>query len=151
MLLSPSPDEIIPSNHPVRVVNRVTGHIYICPLIHTYKGGSISSYHPRTMLNVIAYDYLCNVYSSRQMEDSLRKNIYFIWLSGINESVHNIINRFRGKRLESHLKNIFSEVVLLLSKEGHMRIKEVFVNETKIEANANCYTFVWGKSIATQK
>src|SRR5690606_33605607 len=47
--------------------------------------------------------------------------------------------------------DIFSAVVLLLSEEGHLSIKEVFVDGTKIEANANRYTFVWGKAIATQK
>ena len=39
----------------------------------------------------------------------------------------------------------------MLAEEGHLSIKEVFVDGTKIEANANRYTFVWGKSIATQK
>ena len=38
-----------------------------------------------------------------------------------------------------------------MSEEGHLSIKEVFVDGTKIEANANRYTFVWGKAIATQK
>jgi transposase len=38
MLLPPSLDEMIPSNHPVRVVNRVIDQIDILPLIRTYKG-----------------------------------------------------------------------------------------------------------------
>jgi len=151
MLLPPSLDEMIPSNHPVRVVNRVVDQIDIRPLIRTYKGGGRSSYHPRMLLKVLIYAYLRNIYSSRQMEDSLRENIYFMWLSGMNQPDHNTINRFRGKRLEGQLKDIFSSVVLLLAEEGHMSIREVFVDGTKIEANANRYTFVWGKSIVTQK
>jgi transposase len=151
MLLPPSLDEMIASNHPVRVVNRVVDQIDIRPLIRTYKGGGSSGYHPRMLLKVLIYAYLRNIYSSRQIEDSLRENIYFMWLSGMNMPDHNTINRFRGKRLEGHLKDIFSAVVLLLAEEGHLSIKEVFVDGTKIEANANRYTFVWGKSIATQK
>jgi transposase len=151
MLLPPSLDEMIPMNHPVRVVNRVVDQIDICPLIQTYKGGGSSGYHPRMLLKVLIYAYLRNIYSSRQMEDSLRENIYFMWLSGMNMPDHNTINRFRGKRLEGHLKDIFSAVVVLLAEEGHLSIKEVFVDGTKIEANANRYTFVWGKSISTQK
>ena len=85
------------------------------------------------------------------MKDSFRENIYFICLSGMNQPDHNAINRFWGKRLEGQLKDIFSAVVLLLAEEGHMSIGEVFVDGTKIEANANRYTFVWGKSIVTQK
>lgn len=151
MLLPPSLEEMIPTNHPVRVVDRVIDQIDIHPLISTYKGGGSSGYHPRMLLKVLVYAYLRNIYSSRQMEDSLRENIYFMWLSGMNQPDHNTINRFRGKRLEGHLKDIFSAVVLLLAEEGHLSIKEVFVDGTKIEANANRYTFVWGKAIATQK
>lgn len=151
MLLPPSLDEMIATNHPVRVVNRVVDQIDIRPLIRTYKGGGSSSYHPRMLLKVLIYAYLRNIYSSRQMEYSLRENIYFMWLSGMNQPDHNTINRFRGKRLEGQLKDIFSAVVLLLAEEGHMSIREVFVDGTKIEANANRYTFVWGKSIVTQK
>jgi len=142
---------MIRSNHPVRVVNRVVDQIDIRPLIRTYKGGGSSSYHPRMLLKVLLYAYMRNIYSSRQMEDSLRENIYFMWLSGMNQPDHNTINRFRGKRMEGHLKDIFSAVVVLLAEEGHLSIKEVFVDGTKIEANANRYTFVWGKAIATQK
>ena len=151
MLLPPSLEEMVPVNHPVRVVDRVIDQIDIHPLISTYKGGGSSGYHPRMLLKVLVYAYLRNIYSSRQMEDSLKENIYFMWLSGMNMPDHNTINRFRGKRLEGHLKDIFSAVVLLLAEEGHLSIKEVFVDGTRIEANANRYTFVWGKAIATQK
>jgi transposase len=150
MLLPPSLDEMVPANHPVRVVDRVVDQIDILPLIKTYKGGGSSGYHPRMLLKVLIYAYLRNVYSSRQMEDSLKENIYFMWLSGMNKPDHNTINRFRGKRLEGQLKDIFSSVVILLAEEGQLSIKEVFVDGTKIEANANRYTFVWGNAIPTQ-
>jgi len=151
MLLPPSLDEMIPANDPVRVVDRVVDQIDIHPLISTFKGGGSSGYHPRMLLKVLIYAYLRNIYSSRKMEDSLKENIYFMWLSGMNKPDHNTINRFRGKRLEVHLKDIFTAVVLLLAEEGYLSIKEVFVDGTKMEANANRYTFVWGKSIVTQK
>lgn len=151
MLLPPSLDEMVPVNHPVRIVDRVIDQIDIHSLISTYKGGGSSGYHPRTLLKVLVYSYLRNIYSSRQIEDSLKENIYFMWLSGMSMPDHNTINRFRGKRLEGSLKDIFSAVVMLLSEEGHLSIKEVFIDGTKIEANANRYTFVWGKAISTQK
>ena len=64
---------------------------------------------------------------------------------------HNTINRFRGKRLDGNLKEIFGSVVEMLAGEGYLSIKEIYIDGTKIEANANRYTFVWGKSIETQK
>ncbi|MFM6402909.1 MAG: IS1182 family transposase, partial [Planktothrix sp.] len=49
------------------------------------------------------------------------------------------------------LKSIFTEVVILLAEEGLLSIEEINVDGTKIEANANRYTFVWKKSIQTNK
>ena len=74
-----------------------------------------------------------------------------MWLSGQSKPDHNTINDFRGKRLQGHLKKIFHQVVLLLVEQGVISLKDIFVDGTKIEANANRYTFVWGKSIKTSK
>ncbi len=69
----------------------------------------------------------------------------------MNTPDHNTINRFRGERLKEALQQIFTQVVQLLVAEGLLNIKELHVNGTKIEANANHYTFVCGKSIKTKK
>ena len=50
------------------------------------------------------------------------------------------------------LKEIFSQIVLLLAEQGIVSLKEaVFTDGTKIESVANKYTFVWGKSIKNNK
>jgi transposase len=64
---------------------------------------------------------------------------------------HNTINRFRGEKLENSLKDIFSQVVMLLVDEGYVSLKKAYIDGTKIEANASRYSFVWGRSIATSK
>jgi transposase len=151
LLLPPSLEELIPENHPVLIVNQVIDSIEIDPLIDTYKGGGTSSYHPRMLLKVLIYSYLSNIYSSRKIECALKENIYFMWLSGMNRPDHNTINRFRSDRLKNVLKKIFSEVVLLLADTGHVSLKDVYMDGTKIEANANRYSFVWGNSIKTNK
>ena len=152
MLLPPSLDELIDENHSVRVVNQVIDHIDIDPLIKKFKGGGTSSYHPRLMLKVLIYGYLTNQYSSRKIEDALHQNIHFMWLSGMSYPDHNTINRFRSERLKGVLKQVFSQVVLLLVEAGHVSLKEAaYLDGTKIEANANRYTFVWGRSIKTHR
>ena len=150
-LLPPSYDDLVPMNHPVRVVNTIIDHLDITALEQSYKGGGTSSYHPRMLLKVIIYAYLRNLYSSRKIEQALSENIHFMWLSGQNKPDHNTINDFRGKRLKGHLKKIFNQVVLLLVDQGVVNLKDLYVDGTKIEANANRYTFVWGKSITTSK
>lgn len=151
MLLPPSLEEKIAEHHPVRIVNQVIDHINITALEKQYVGGGASSYHPKMLLKVTVYAYLTNIYSSRKIEESLQQNIHFMWLSGMNEPDHNTINRFRGDRLKDVLKPIFVQVVQLLSEAGLMSLKEIYTDGTKIEANANRYTFVWGKSIKTNK
>jgi ketol-acid reductoisomerase len=64
---------------------------------------------------------------------------------------HNTINRFRGVRLKTALRTVFEQVVELLAQEGFLSIEEVYTDRTKIEANANKYTFVWKKAISTNK
>jgi len=149
--LPPSYDDLVPLNHPVRVVNAIIDNVDISVLEKSYKGGGTSSYHPRMLLKVIIYAYLRNLYSSRKIEQALYENIHFMWLSGQSKPDHNTINDFRGKRLQKHLKKIFHQVVILLAEEGVLSLKDIFVDGTKIEANANRYTFVWGKSIKTSK
>lgn len=151
VLLPPSLEELIDGNHPVRVVNEVIDHIDIDPLIKSYKGGGTTSFHPRMLLKVVVYAYLNNVYSSRKMEAALKENIHFMWLGGMQKPDHNTINRFRSDRLKEVVKRIFAEVVRLLVDSGHVSLKEVYTDGTKIEANANRYTFVWGKAIKTNK
>jgi hypothetical protein len=69
----------------------------------------------------------------------------------MNKPDHNTINRFRSERLKDVLKTVFSQVVMLLSEAGHLSLKEIYTDGTKLEAQANRYTFVWGNEIKTSK
>jgi transposase len=151
MLLPPDLEELIASNHPVRVVSKVIDQLDIQPLLNKYKPGGTSSFHPRMLLKVLVFAYISNLYSSRKIEESVQSNIYFMWLAAMNKPDHNTINRFRSDRLKGVLQQIFSQVVQLLVAEGLLNIKELYVDGTKIEANANRYTFVWGKAIKTSR
>lgn len=150
-LLPPSLEELIEPNHPVRTVSEIVEQLNLEGLIKNYKGGGTSSYHPKMLLKVLVYGYLCNIYSSRKMEEAVKQNIHFMWLSGMSRPDHNTINRFRSEKLKEEIRQIFTQVVLLLEKEGHVSLQTAFVDGTKIEANANRYSFVWGKSIKKSK
>src|SRR5690606_14495873 len=151
MLLPPSLEELIGKTHAVRVVNSVIDKIDIGPLVDTFKGGGTSSYHPAMLLKILVYAYLKNIYSSRRIEAAVKENIHFMWLAGMKRPDHHTINRFRGQRLKNHIREVFTQVVLLLMEAGHVDLKAAYTDGTKIEANANMYTFVWARSIATNK
>lgn len=151
LLLPPSLEELIAANHPVRVVNEVISQINLQPLLAAYRGGGCSSYHPLMLLKVVVYGYMNNVYSSRKLEDACKSDIRFMWLAAMNTPDHNTINTFRSVKLQEPLKEIFTQVVELLAAEGLLSIKEIYTDGTKIEANANRYSFVWGNAIKTNK
>jgi transposase len=151
MILPPSLEELIDKNHPVRIVNQVIDRIDIDPLLKKFKGGGTSSYHPRMLLKVLVYGYLNNTYSSRRMESALKENIHFMWLAAMNKPDHNTINRFRSERLKDVLKTVFGKVVELLVEAGHLSLNEIYTDGTKLEAQANRYTFVWGNAIKKSK
>lgn len=148
-LLPPSLDELIPRNHLVRLVNQAIDRMCIDDLLESYKGGGTSSYHPKMLLKVLIYAYTQRIYSSRQIAKALRENIHFMWLSGGNRPDFRTINRFRSSRLKGRIEEVFGAVVELLLEEGLIDFRDYFLDGTKIEANANKYSFVWGK--ATKK
>ncbi|WP_370901608.1 IS1182 family transposase [Chryseobacterium gossypii] len=150
-LFPPNLSELIESNHPVRTVSAVIDGLDISNLIRNYKPGGTSVYHPKMLLKVLVYGYLCNIYSSRKLEQALGENVHFMWLSAMNRPDHNTLNRFRSERLKGELKDIFAQIVMYLEKEGLVSLQTIFTDGTKIEANANRYTFVWGKSIKKNK
>lgn len=148
-LFPPSIEELIPQDHPVRIVNGVIEHLDLKPLIKAYSKDGQPSYHPKMMLKVMVY--MDNTYSSRKIEKAMRENINFMWLSSRQIADHNTIARFRSTKLKGVFKDIFKQVVLLLAQEGLVTLKEVYTDGTKIESVAGRYTFVWGNAIKTRK
>lgn len=149
--IPPTLEELIPKGHPVRVVNEVINKLNIGPLLKAYHIKGSSSYHPQMLLKVLVYGYVTNIYSSRKLAAACKESVYLMWLSSMGYPDHNTINRFRGVRLKHALRSVFEDVVKLLSEEGLLSIDEVNTDGTKIEANANKYSFVWKRSIQTNK
>ena len=147
LLLPPSLDELVPENHMVRVVDAVIDRLDISDILSTYRGGGNSAFNPKMMLKVLVFAYLSNVYSSRRIEDLLRRDIYFMWLAGMKRPDFRTINHYRGKRLKEGFDTVFTQVVRLLHEEGFVSLKVQYIDGTKIESVANKYTFVWRGSV----
>ena len=147
LLLPPSLDELVPENHMVRVVDAVIDRLDISDILSTYRGGGNSAFHPKMMLKVLVFAYLSNVYSSRRIEELLKRDIYFMWLSGMMRPDFRTINYYRGKRLKEGFDAVFTQVVELLHEEGFVSLKVQYIDGTKIESVANKYTFVWRGSV----
>lgn len=144
-------DSLIPKDHPVRLINDIVEQLDLSCLRRTYKGGGQSGYDPRMLLKVLIYAYMSNIYSSRRIANALRENIYFMWLSGNSYPGFRTINRFRGERLRGRIFNIFGNIVMLLVEKGVVELKRHYLDGTKLEANANRYSFIWRKNTKRYK
>ena len=150
-LFPSSLDEWIPENHLVRLVSSVIDKMDLDSVLNSYPGGGAPSYHPKMMLKVLIYAYTQKIYSSRQIAKALIEQIPFRWISGGNCPDFRTINRYRSTRLKGTIEDVFASVVELLFSEGIIDLEDYFLDGTKIEANANKYSFVWGKATAKFK
>ncbi len=139
-------DTLISENHIVRVVDRAIEKMNTKPLFDKYEGGGTSSYHPLMMLKVIIYAYVDKTYSCRKIAKASRENVMYMWLTGNQPLDFMTINRFRSERMKDVILDVFAEVVNLLIEEKYIKFENYFLDGTKIEANANKYSWVWGKN-----
>ena len=151
LLFPPCLGDFIAENDPVRVLNAVVDHLDIRAIENSYEGGGASSYNPRMLVKVVFYAYLQNVYSGRKMEQLLRRDVNFMWLSGMQTPDFNTINLFRKNRLAPVVDDLFTQVVEMLVENKFVSLEVQYIDGTKIEANANKYTFVWKKATRTNQ
>jgi transposase len=141
----------IPMNHVVRVVNATVARLSDAIFAGAYPGGGRHSYHPRMMTKIIIYAYTQRIYSSRQIAKAVRENVPFMWIAARQTPDFRTINRFRSERMKDVLQKVFAAILEMLVAEGYVKLEHYFVDGTKIEANANRYSFVWGKAVVRQK
>ena len=151
MLIPLNLEEMVPGDHLVRQVDEIVNRIDTSVLDEQYEGGGTSAYHPVMLLKVILYAYSQRIFSSRRIAKALRENIHFLWLSRMNQPDFRTVNRFRGVILRETIENLFTQLVEELINLGLVDLEQYFVDGTKMEANANKYSFVWRKSTENYK
>lgn len=146
MLLPPNVSELIPERAMVRVVDSIVDGMDKERLRALYPGGGAPAHDPAMMLKVLLFAYASGVYSSRKIAKATAENINFMWLCGMRPLDHNTVNRFRSERIRPVFEDVFSEIIAVLADAGHVTLDTYFLDGTKLEANANKFTFVWKKS-----
>lgn len=106
------------------------------------------AYHPRMMLKIILCGYTQSAFSGRKIEALLQDSIRMMWLAQGHEPSYRTINRFRSNPLiENILRECFVQFRNQLVEKELIEEEAIFIDGTKIEANANKFTFVWRKSV----
>lgn len=106
------------------------------------------SYHPRMMLKIILCGYTQSAFSGRKIEDLTKDSIRMMWLAQGNEPSYRTINRFRvHPDMKELIRQCFVQFRCQLVEEKLIDQEAIFIDGTKIEANANKFTFVWKKAV----
>ena len=133
---------------PVRLLFEVTEGLDYTELYNTYSTlGRNPAIDPAILFRILIYGYMNKLYSSRDIERACNRDINFMWLlQGQKAPDHNTIARFRSERLEKCIDNLFNQLIIKLGEMQEVKFQNIFIDGTKIEANANKYTFVWKKA-----
>ena len=142
-------EEIIPDDDSVRLVSQILDELNYGELKQAYSAlGRKPSTPPRIMFKVIVYGYHCGVFTSRKLESACRRDVNFRWLlEGYPAPSKSRIAEFRQKRLQGAVEGLFCQLAQVLHQMGEVSFDHLFVDGTKLEANANKYSFVWKGSV----
>lgn len=143
-------DARIPSNDCVRLISQFVEELDLTALYGTYERLPPKNHaSPEIMLKIMLYAYHERVENtSRIIEKRCRRDINYMYLlEGRTVPDHATIARFRTRHFGSCAQQLLCQMTEILHRLGQVTETEVFVDGTKIEANANRYTFVWKKSV----
>jgi transposase len=142
--------EMIPADDSVRLLSAVVKRMDYSKLNAAYSRMGRIEISPKRLFKILVYGVMNGIYSSRKLELACRRDVNFMYLLGGEKAPdHATIARFRSERLTEVVDDLFGQLVRLLADAGELSLASVFIDGTKLEANANRYSFVWRKS--TQK
>ena len=103
---------------------------------------------PVVLFEILVFAYMNGIYSGRAIEHACKTDVRFMWLlQGQPAPDHSTFVRFQNERLTGVIKDLFFQLIEKLHELGEIQFRNIFIDGTKIEANANRYTFVWAKSV----
>lgn len=140
---------LIPGDDSVRLLSHILEGLNYDKLYKAYSStGRNPAVEPKILYKILTYAYMNNTYSSRKIERACKRDINFMWLlAGHKAPDHSTIARFRKDFLPAAVDDLFYQLVNYLHSIEEVQFENLFVDGTKIEANANRYTFVWKKAV----
>ena len=136
-------ETMIPADDPVRLLSAFVEGMDLSELYATYDRVRKNEATPRQMLKIMIYAAMNRLFSSRDIETACKRDINFKWLLKDEKSPNHFETaRFRSRRLSQFRDEIFYQLVSKLAELEEIKFEHLFVDGTKIEANANKYSFV---------
>ena len=101
-----------------------------------------------TLLKVILFGFMEHGYvSTREIEKLCKTDIRFMWLLQEEKAPsHMTIDNFMNHCLTDSIEEIFNEINRYIFEVEAVDLEHIYIDGTKLEANANKYSWVWKKS-----
>jgi len=105
-------------------------------------------YDREKLLKIVLFSFMEFGYCSvRFIQKLCETDIRFIWmLDEENSPSHMTISNFIHNELTGNLQDIFDDINSCIFEQLDVDLNHAYIDGTKIEANANKYTWVWKKS-----
>ncbi len=105
-------------------------------------------YDEETLLKIILFAFMENGYASlRNIEKYCETDIRYMWLLGDSEPPsHMTIDNFMNNTLLKRIDEIFADINAYIFAKENVDLNHVYIDGTKMIANANKYSWVWKKS-----
>ena len=110
-----------------------------------------TGYNPIMMYAVVTYANMRGIRAVDRIVELCERDLAFIWLTKGQKPKRDAFYEFKNKKLTSDvLDELNYQFLRRLQKEGFVTLKSLFIDGTKIEANANRYTFVVSDEVLKQ-
>ena len=105
-------------------------------------------YSPEILLKIILFAFMENGYvSTREIEKLCKTDIRFMYLLDEHPAPsHMTIDNFMNEILAVSISDIFNEINGYIFRKENVDTNHIYIDGTKIAANANKYSWVWKKS-----
>ena len=98
------------------------------------------------MLKTILYGFMDTGYASlRELEDRCKVNLRYMYLMDSETPSYHCFGDFINEELTDGIEDIFRAVMAYIQEKDHVDMQHVYIDGTKLEANANKYSWVWRK------
>lgn len=138
----------LPSDDPVYTLNKVLEELDYSSLVARYNTKGRKGYNPIMMFAVLTYANMRGVKGIDRIVELCERDIAFIWLTkGQKPKRDAFYDYIKFKLTDEILDDSHYQFIRRLQKEERITLEALFIDGTKIEANANRYTFVWRGSV----
>ena len=138
----------LPDDDPVYTLKKVMEEMDFSSLTARYSNKGRSGYNPIMMYALVTYANMRGIRAVDRIVELCERDLAFIWLAKGQKPKRDAFYEFKGEKLTPEiLDDLHYQFLRRLEKEGLITLKELFIDGTKIEANANRYTFVWRGSV----